>query len=117
MSLGEREGGYGDGVGKMGAKSDQIEELKGAISALRDQIRQQHKADLVGIFGSYARGEQREGSDLDILVDFRQGADLLDLVGLGLFLEEKLGVPVDIVPRDALRPEIRERVLAETLYL
>ncbi len=45
-------------------------------------------------------------SDIDVLVDFQEDADLLDLVGLGLFLEERLGRRVDVVPRKALRKEI-----------
>ena len=71
----------------------------------------------IGLFGSFAKGEQTADSDIDILVEFEEGANLLHLVGLSLFLEEKLNVPVDIVPSDTLRKEIREDVLKEAIYL
>ena len=55
------------------------------------------------------------GDRFDVLVDFADDADLFDLVGLGLFLEEKLGRKVDVVPRRALRKELRDRVLKEVV--
>jgi len=69
------------------------------------------------MFGSYAREEQKEGSDMDILVRFLEGASLFDFVGLANFLEEKLDLKVDIVPIDTIREEIRENVLKEAIYL
>lgn len=50
-----------------------------------------YKVREIGVFGSVVRGEQSKESDIDVLVDFQEDADLLDLVGLGLFLEERLG--------------------------
>jgi hypothetical protein len=75
------------------------------------------KVHEIGVFGSVARGEQRAESDIDILVDLEKGADLLDLIGLSQFLEERLHHKVDVVPKTALRKEIRERVLKEVRYL
>jgi len=63
------------------------------------------------------RGEQREGSDLDVLVEFDDNANLLHLVGLAEFLEEKLHLRFDIVPESALRTEIREIVLREKVTI
>jgi predicted nucleotidyltransferase len=71
----------------------------------------------IGLFGSVIRGEQRGDSDVDILVDLPQEADLLDLIGLSQFLEERLHKKVDVVPKRSLRKEIRERVLTEVRYL
>lgn len=75
------------------------------------------KVHEIGVFGSVARGEQREESDIDILVNLDKDADLLDLIGLSQFLEERLHHKVDVVPKTALREEIRERVLNEVRYL
>ena len=61
-----------------------IEILKAATS---DSLNK-YKAHIKGIFGSFARGEESESSDIDVLVDFKEGADLFDFVGLSLFLEE-----------------------------
>jgi predicted nucleotidyltransferase len=87
------------------------------IKGLEDQIRQKYKAEVIGVFGSYARGEQKESSDIDILVKFLEGASLLDFVGIADFLEEKLKVRVDIVPVDTIREEIKGQVFKEAVYL
>ncbi len=71
----------------------------------------------VGVFGSVIRGEQHDGSDIDLLVDLGGTADLLDLIGISQYLEEKLHARVDVVPRNALRPELRDQVLHEVRYL
>lgn len=59
------------------------------------------------IFGSAARGDEHEGSDLDLLVDLAPGTDLFDLVHIKAELEEVLGAPVDLIPRDGLKERVR----------
>jgi predicted nucleotidyltransferase len=95
----------------------ELERIITTLKGLEMRIREEYKAILIGIFGSYARGEQKERSDVDILVNFNEGATLFDLVGLGDFLEEELKVKVDIVPIDTVRKEIKEQVLKEAVYL
>jgi len=92
-----------------------LEELTTLLRKNRDVISREYKAQILGVFGSYARGEQKPGSDIDMLVRFDQGATLFDLVGLGDFLEELLRLKVDIVSERALRIEIRDRILAEVV--
>ena len=95
-----------------------IEEIIKRLNGLNKEIRKQYKAEVIGIFGSYVRGEQKRKSDLDVLVKFYEGATLFELVGLAIFLEEKLNIKkVDVVPYDAIREEIRDRILKETVYL
>jgi predicted nucleotidyltransferase len=66
------------------------------------------------LFGSVARGEQREDSDIDLLVDLPPGASLMDLSRLGLELEDALGRSVDLVTSfEALHPIIQERLRRE----
>jgi predicted nucleotidyltransferase len=67
------------------------------------------------VFGSVVHGTDREGSDLDLLVDALPGATLFDLGGLQVELEELLGVSVDLVTPGDLPPKFRQRVLAEAL--
>jgi predicted nucleotidyltransferase len=93
------------------------EEILSLIRSLQGEFRQRFKVKEIGVFGSVVREEQRASSDIDVLVDFEEGADLFDLVGLGLFLEEKLGQKVDVVPKRALRDEIRGAVLKEVVNL
>ena len=65
------------------------------------------------LFGSFARGEAGPDSDLDILIEVGEDHSLLDIVGLRLDLEEHLSRRVDLVEFDAIKPALRERVLAE----
>ena len=69
----------------------------------------------VRVFGSALHGTDREGSDLDLLVDVLPGATLFDLGGLQLELEDLLGVPVDLRTPGDLPVKLREQVLAEAL--
>ncbi|MDE0502814.1 MAG: nucleotidyltransferase domain-containing protein [Candidatus Poribacteria bacterium] len=94
-----------------------IEEIQKTIAREKDEIRRSYKAVIRGIFGSYARGDFGADSDLDLLVDFDDGAGLLDLVGLGQYLEDVLGCKVDVVSRRSLREELRASVLDDTIHL
>jgi predicted nucleotidyltransferase len=94
-----------------------LEEIKRILKENEDLIAKEFKARIIGIFGSYARREQREESDVDILVSFSEGATLLDFIGLADFLEQKLGVKVDIISERAVKPELRERILKEVITI
>ena len=93
------------------------EYLLKVLKELSQEVKEKYRAKIKGIFGSYAKGEERENSDLDVLVEFASDADLIHFVGLSLFLEEKLGIKVDVVPYDTVREEIKERVFGEVIYL
>jgi predicted nucleotidyltransferase/DNA-binding XRE family transcriptional regulator len=71
----------------------------------------------VRVFGSVARGEDRDGSDIDLLVDVDDGVGLVAIAGLARELADLLGVPVDVVPADSLKRAVRADVLAEALPL
>jgi predicted nucleotidyltransferase len=91
------------------------EDILQLLRSLQPEVTARYKARALGLFGSVVRGEHVEDSDVDILVDFEDGADLLDLSGLALFLEERLQRKVDLVPRRALRPELRDAVFREVV--
>lgn len=76
-----------------------------------------HGAGNVRVFGSMARGEEGEDSDLDLFVTLGKGRSLLDLVGLKQDLEDLVHCPVDVVTEQGLSPYLRERVLAEAVLL
>lgn len=65
---------------------------------------------MVGIFGYFARNENKAGSDLDILVDFKETVNLMDLVGIELSLTEKLGIKVDLITKKALSPDLEKYI-------
>ncbi len=93
------------------------EEILKIIREVREDLRGRYKVKEIGVFGSVIRAEQKETSDIDVLVEFEDGADLFDLVGLGFFLEEKLNQKIDVVPKRALREELKEGILKEVAYL
>ncbi|HLL80248.1 MAG TPA: nucleotidyltransferase family protein, partial [Ktedonobacteraceae bacterium] len=74
-------------------------------------------ASNVRVFGSVARGEADEQSDIDLLIDLEPGRSLFDLAGLLVDLEDLLGCNIDVVPEDSLRERIRGRVLKEAVTL
>ena len=90
-------------------------EVLEVLRSLKAELRERYHVESIALFGSYAREEQGEGSDIDVLVEFGSGADLFDFIGLSQYLEEKLGTGVDVVPEAALRPEIRSQVPRDLL--
>ena len=87
------------------------------LRALRDELNTRFRVREISLFGSVVHERDTSSSDIDLLVDFDEQASLFDLVGLGIYLEETFGRKVDIVPRESLRPEIRDVVLAEAIVV
>jgi predicted nucleotidyltransferase len=81
------------------------------------ELAARHGASNVRVFGSFARGEGTESSDLDLLVTLEEKRSLLDLVGLKQDIEDLLHRSVDVVTEPALSPYIRKQVLAEATPL
>jgi uncharacterized protein len=81
------------------------------------KIAARHGARNIRIFGSVARGEARSDSDVDFLVDMEPGRTLFDMGGLLMDLRDLLGLQVDVVTEQALKPRIRDRVLREAELL
>lgn len=71
----------------------------------------------IRLFGSFARGDSRPGSDIDFLVDLDPGRTLLDLIGVKQELEDLLGRSVDVVTERSLSPYIRDSVLGNLIHL
>ena len=87
----------------------EIEDIKCKIVP----ILRRYDVKRAALFGSFVRGEQREDSDIDILVEFKDGKSLLDLVGLKIELEEALGRKVDVLTYNSLHPLLRDKILQE----
>ena len=90
-----------------------IEEIKQKILP----ILQRYGVKRVGLFGSCVRGEIREDSDIDILVEIEKDISLLDFVGLKLEIEEVLGKKVDLVEYNTIKPLLREKILSEQVII
>ena len=83
-----------------------------------------HRADLgdrgvgdIAIFGSAARDDMDEFSDVDVLVEFKRPVGLFEFIRLKLQLEKWIGLQVDLVTPDAIRPAFREGILKEAIYI
>ncbi len=94
-----------------------IEEIKSILHGQKNKLRKTYRVKEIGIFGSYLRGEQKETSDVDILVEFERPIGLIEFVRLKNHLSDLLGVNVDLVMKKALRPRIGQRILSEVLYV
>lgn len=90
--------------------------LRGNASRVR-QIVAEAGGGRVRVFGSVATGQDRPDSDVDLLFTMGQPLSLMELGRLEQRLVEAIGAPVDLVPDTALRPDLRERVLAEAVAL
>lgn len=89
------------------------EETRQRIAA----ISRRHGASSVRLFGSYARGQASEASDLDLLVEMEEGRSLLDLIDLQDALERELGIDVDVLTPGSLSPYLREAVEKDSVAL
>jgi predicted nucleotidyltransferase len=94
-----------------------IDELLAAKRAEVLKIAAQYGARRVRVFGSVARDEADEHSDIDLLVDLEPGRSVLDLGGMLMDLRSLLGRKVDVVTERGLKPRIRDRVLREAVAL
>jgi predicted nucleotidyltransferase len=97
--------------------SQKIGNITEILKGLQGAINENYHAEIIGIFGSYSRNEQKEESDIDILVRFFEDATLFDFAELAEFLEEQLHLKVDLVSEGALREEIKVPILQEVVYV
>lgn len=91
----------------------QIEEIKNKIIPTL----QKHNIMCAGVFGSTVTGQAGKGSDIDLLVEFRNQISLLEFVGIKYELEEILGSKVDLVEYEAIKPRLRQRILLEEIRI
>jgi len=92
-------------------------EIKEILNSHKEELQRKYKVKEMKIFGSYVRNAQRERSDVDILVDFYEVPDLLKFIEMERYLEEILGVKVDLVRISVLRPELRNEILNEAVKI
>jgi putative addiction module CopG family antidote len=89
-------------------------EVVATLKALEPELKQRGVTS-AAIFGSVVRGQARSDSDVDVLIDISPANpfDLLDLVGVKNLLADRLGRPVDVIEREAIKPRLRDSILAE----
>ncbi|MDY6804214.1 MAG: nucleotidyltransferase family protein [Cyanobacteriota bacterium] len=94
-----------------------LEEIKELLANNKQAVKEKYKISELGIFGSYVRGEQRQDSDLDVLIDYTEAPSLFQLIDLEFYLSDRLQMKVDLVTKNGLKPRIKERILSEVVYL
>jgi len=91
--------------------------IVGILQGKKAYLEETYHVRSIGLFGSCRRGEEREGSDVDILVEFSEVPGIFGFIRLGRYLSELLGRKVDLVEKSALKPRIGHRVQKEVLYI
>lgn len=91
-------------------------DIEKKLQALKPVLADKYKVKNIGLFGSYAKGEQSDSSDIDILIDLQEP------LGWGFFelkeyLESQLNRPVDLVTRNALKKQLKEKILSQTKFV
>lgn len=96
----------------MKTKEEILKILKKELPHLREKFH----VKSIGLFGSYARGEQKKKSDIDMLVEFAEPIGFFEFIRLEGYLSEKLGAKVELVTPDALKPLIKPQIMKEVVY-
>ncbi|MCS6831583.1 MAG: nucleotidyltransferase family protein [Armatimonadota bacterium] len=90
-------------------------EIKDILAQHKLELAEKYSVKEIGIFGSYARGEQTDQSDLDVLVEFHNAPGLLRFIELEDYLSSLLGVHVELVRKRSIREELRDQILHEAI--
>jgi predicted nucleotidyltransferase len=92
--------------------------LEKILEILRQQIpmlAERYGVETLEVFGSYVRSEQKKDSDLDVLVTFKEDPSLLTYIAIENYLSDLLGIKVDLVMKDSLKPKIGQQILREAI--
>ena len=95
-----------------------IEEIKSRLAEQRADILETFHVKKIGVFGSVVRNKQTRRSDVDILVEFEKGyKDFFNYMRMKYYLEELIGMEVDLVIKEAVKPGLREKIFREVEYV
>lgn len=94
-----------------------LDAIKEILAKHKSILHEKYSVANIGIFGSYVREEQKETSDVDILVEFDKPVSLLQIVSLENYLSDILGIKVDVVPKKNIRKELKDHILKEAVLV
>jgi len=95
-----------------------IEEIRNKLLKQRTDIQKRFHVKQIGVFGSFVKNKQTKNSDVDILVEFEKGhKDFFNYMRLKFYLEATIGIKVDLVMKEAVKPKLRERIFNEVIYV
>ena len=93
------------------------EHVLNLLRQAKPDVEKQYHVSSMALFGSYSRNEQTEASDVDLLVDFSEPIGGFAFVDFADALEARLGLRVDVVPADAMKPRYRESIQGDLVYV
>lgn len=99
------------------AKEMSIEDLKEILLRHKEELQRKYGVKEIGIFGSYARKEQKKGSDVDILAEFKTTPDIFKLIDMEDYLKKILYKKVDLARKSVIRRELKKEILKEVVYI
>jgi predicted nucleotidyltransferase len=96
-----------------------LEEIKKVLKNELPYLKEKYKVKKIGIFGSYVSGQNKKGSDIDILIEFKSDAriGLFEFIEINSYLSKLLNMRVDLVEKTGLKPFIGKNILREVKYL
>ena len=94
-----------------------LEEIKAILGQVKSLVKEKYYVSELGIFGDYVKGEVQENSEVNILIDYTEPPSLLDLVDLEYYLSDLLKVKADVISKNGLKGNRRERILSEVIYV
>ncbi|XRP97637.1 nucleotidyltransferase family protein [Methanocaldococcus sp. 16A] len=95
-----------------------LNEIKKILLEHKKELKEKYKIKSIAIFGSYARGEQKETSDIDILIDYYEPISLLKLIELENYLSELFGIKVDVITKNSIHnPYLKKSIEKDLIYI
>ena len=92
------------------------EEILNTLKSVKDELKATYRVKKIGLFGSYVSNTQKETSDIDLLVEFDEDADLFHFISLSRYLEEIFDTKVDVVSKPTLKEDLKQYILKEVIY-
>lgn len=94
-----------------------LQEIKAILGQVKSLVQEKYQISELGIFGDYVKGEVKENSQVNILIDYTEPLSLLDLVDMEYYLSDLLKVKADVISKNGLKGKRRERILSEVIYV
>jgi len=86
------------------------------LKNVKQEIKTNYKVKTIGLFGSYVNNKQTDTSDIDLLVEFEDDADLFHFIGLSRYLEKIFNTKVDVISKPSLKEDLKQHILQEVVY-
>ncbi|MBK7883143.1 MAG: nucleotidyltransferase family protein [Chitinophagaceae bacterium] len=94
-----------------------LEEIKNILTKVKPELQKKYPLSTLGIFGSYARGDANENSDIDVLVDFNDAIGGMKYISLAHEIEDLFSIKVDVVSKGGIKPKYFKYVSEDLIYV